>query len=599
LKIKTTLKSNDMKNIRLILSGLLLLAALLVYNFCDAQKLEGFGANAVGGSNSTDVYHVTTLTGTGPGSFGYGIRSNRTIVFDVSGIINGKSGMNEGRYYFANISYLTIDGNGKDVTIDNNNNGDAISFDGVNTHHIILKGLHVTDAGGDGINVVSGAHDILITNCSSYGNRDGNIDIAGDNSGITKNVTVQWCILGSGVANSSYSGDMLITGQNVSAHHNLFVPAGPNVVGERCPLVHCNYSPIGSPNADIRNNVAWKFGRNDATGSGYGADIAYSATANVVNNYYYSPSDGGNAVVVNGSYGSTPKGSAYASGNVSGNIGVNPNSQSNHAEYSIPAQYAITMQDACTAAGLVIAQAGPSPRNKQDNDFVATVTLVNCAAAPVNNPPVANAGSDVTITLPTSSAVLNGSGTDIDGSVSSYKWSYVSGPASYTLGTPNASTTIISSLIEGSYKFKLTVTDNSGATASDDVAVIVNPAPNQPPVVDAGTDQTTILPADSVILSGSGSDPDGTISSIQWSKVSGTGGTIVSPSAGVTKVIGLTEGTYIFRLTVKDNSGVSVSDNVTVNVNPAPIPVKPFAVYMTQTIIYSDSTQKVLPPIKF
>jgi hypothetical protein len=279
---------------------------------------------------------------------------------------------------------------------------------------------------------------------------------------------------------------MLITGQNVSAHHNLFVPAGPNVVGERCPLVHCNYSPIGSPNADIRNNVAWKFGRNDATGSGYGADIAYSATANVVNNYYYSPSDGGNAVVVNGSYGSTPKGSAYVSGNVSGNSGVNPNSQSNHAEYSIPAQYAITMQDACTAAGLVIAQAGPSPRNKQDNDFVATVTLVNCAAAPVNNPPVANAGSDVTITLPTSSAVLNGSGTDIDGSVSSYKWSYVSGPASYTLGTPNASTTIISSLIEGSYKFKLTVTDNSGATASDDVTVTVNPAPNQPPVVDAG-----------------------------------------------------------------------------------------------------------------
>jgi K+-transporting ATPase c subunit len=68
-------------------------------------------------------------------------------------------------------------------------------------------------------------------------------------------------------------------------------------------------------------------------------------------------------------------------------------------------------------------------------------------------------------------------------------------------------------------------------------------------------DQTTTLPADSVTLSGSGSDPDGTISSIQWMKVSGTGGTIISANAGVTKVIGLTEGTYIFRLTIKDNSG--------------------------------------------
>jgi hypothetical protein len=617
-----------MKNIRLIISALLLLAALLVYNFCEAQTnseylvlrsagpmtsgtvlmadaplifqagtadpfYQGFGANAVGGSNSTVVYHVTNLNSSGAGSLLNGIGSNRTILFDVSGIIVG-------RFDLINISFLTIDATGRDITIKNNNNGDAISFDGANTHHCILKGLHVTDGGMDGINVVDGAHDIMITNCTSWGNRDGNIDIAGDNAGVTKNVTVQWCIIGGGAPNNGdYSGASLVTGQNVSFHHNLILPVTVGGVGERAPLVHCNYSPVGSPNCDFRNNVDYKWGRatsaGPGTGSGYAVDIAYKATANVANNYFYSLSDAANAVVTNGSYGSTPAGVAYVSGNVSGNAGVNPNTANNHSEYPIPAQYAITMQDACTAAGLVIAQAGPSPRNKQDNDFVATVTLINCATPPVNKPPVAGAGLDVAITLPTSSAALNGGGTDSDGSVTSYKWSQVSG-ATAAIVSANTAATVVSGLLQGSYVFRLTVTDNSGATASDDVAVIVNPAPNQQPVVDAGADQTTTLPADSVRLSGAASDPDGTLSSYTWSKVSGSGGTIISPASPVTLITGLTAGTYIFRLTVKDDSGVSVSDNVTINVNAAP---KAVPVYLFQIITYSDSTKVPLPIIKF
>src|SRR6476620_5878848 len=120
-----------------------------------AGTYEGFGAGAIGGSNNATVYHVTNLNSSGSGSLAAGIGSNKTIVFDVSGTISG------GRYDLVNISYLTIDASGQTVTIDNNNNGDAISFDGSNTHHCILKNLHVTNAGGDGINVVSGAHDIL------------------------------------------------------------------------------------------------------------------------------------------------------------------------------------------------------------------------------------------------------------------------------------------------------------------------------------------------------------------------------------------------------------------------------------------------------
>jgi hypothetical protein len=582
-----------MKNIKLLISAFLLTVALIVYNCCDAQKLEGFGANAVGGSNSASVYHVTNLNSSGAGSLSNGIGSNKTIVFDVSGTIVG-------RFYLASTSYLTIDATGRDITINNQNNGDAISCDGPNTHHIILKGLHVTNAGMDGINVVGGAHDVMITNCTSWGNRDGNIDIAAANDGKTYNVTVQWCIIGGGAANnSSYSGPCLVTSQSTSFHHNLILPLTVGGVGERAPLVHASYSPVGNPNCDFRNNVDYLWGRNNGSGSGYAVDIAYGATANVVNNYLYSLSDSTNAVITNGSYGSTPKGNAYVSGNVSGNK-LNPNAQNNHAEYDIPAFYAITMQDACSAAALVIAQAGPSPRNQKDKDFAATVTLINCTAGPVNKPPVASAGPDITLTLPNNSTTLSGSGADSDGTISSYFWSLVSGPSNFPASTLNLATLSVSGLVQGSYVFRLTVTDNSGATASDDVAVTVNPAPNQVPSVDAGTDASITLPTDSITLMGTANDPDGTIASYAWSKVSGAGGTIGSPSSASTMVKGLTAGTYIFSLKATDNKGAVATGNVTITVNQAPPPASVVkAIYMTQVITYSDSTKVPLPIIKF
>lgn len=321
---------------------------------------EGFGANAKGGEGKP-IYRVTNLNSSGTGSLASLIGSNRTIVFDVSGTIIG-------RLDLIGISYLTIDGGDKDITINNNNNGDGISFDGANTHHCILKNVHVRNAGNDGINVLDGAHDILITNCTSYGNRDGNIDIAGGT-----NVTVQYCILGNGAA--GWSGDMLITGTNVSVHHNLFSPATSGEVGERCAFVHCNYSPVGNPNADIRNNLIWKYGRSNGTGSGYGTAVAYNATANVINNYYYTAGTSPNSATnTDDGYGAGATGKAFISGNVSGN-NVNANGDNNHVAYLVPS---VTTQDACTAAVIVLAKAGPKVRNTVDNSLISSVTLIGC-----------------------------------------------------------------------------------------------------------------------------------------------------------------------------------------------------------------------------
>ena len=199
----------------------------------------------------------------------------------------------------------------------------------------------------------------------------------------------------------------------------------------------------------------------------------------------------------------------------------------------------------------------------------ADTVQVTVNAAP-NQPPVANAGADQTITLPINSVVLNGSANDPDGTITSYAWSKVSGPNAGTIATANAVTTNVTGLTQGVYRFRLQVTDNSGATAADTVQVTVNAAPNQPPVANAGADQTITLPINSVVLNGSANDPDGTITSYAWSKVSGpNAGTIATANAVTTNVTGLTQGVYRFRLQVTDNSGATADAIVQVTVNPA------------------------------
>lgn len=201
-----------------------------------------------------------------------------------------------------------------------------------------------------------------------------------------------------------------------------------------------------------------------------------------------------------------------------------------------------------------------------DNDQV----IVTVLPEPPNALPVANAGSDITITLPTNTTSLSGSGTDSDGTIATYAWVQTSGPNTANIATPDAASTNLSGLTEGNYLFTLTVTDNDGDQGSDQVLVKVLPIPpNDPPVADAGPDVNITLPITTATLVGSGTDSDGTIASYQWKKLSGTGSTIVSPTASTTDITGLSAGTYTFELTVTDNKNVKGSDQVTVNVFPA------------------------------
>lgn len=196
--------------------------------------------------------------------------------------------------------------------------------------------------------------------------------------------------------------------------------------------------------------------------------------------------------------------------------------------------------------------------------FDDVVITVNPAP---NVPPSANAGTDQTITLPTSTTTLSGSGLDTDGTIVSYTWTKISG--SGTITSTTTSSTLVTSLPIGIHKFRLTVTDNNGATATDDVQIVVNAAPNVAPTANAGIDQTITLPTSTVTLTGSGADTDGTIVSYSWAKLSGSG-TITSSSAASTTVTSLGAGTSTFRLTVTDNSGATATDDIQVVVNAAP-----------------------------
>lgn len=200
-----------------------------------------------------------------------------------------------------------------------------------------------------------------------------------------------------------------------------------------------------------------------------------------------------------------------------------------------------------------------------------TITVLDPAA---NQPPTASSGGNKSLTLPTNTVVLSGSGTDLDGTVTTYAWIKVSGPSA-TLTNDNTAALTLTALVQGTYLFRLTVTDDDGDTDTDDATVIVNPAAaNQLPTSNAGIDRALVLPTNSVNLTGSGSDPDGSISTYAWTKQSGPAATLTNSNTSTLQLTGLVAGTYVFRLTVTDNSGATAFDEATVTVtaaNQAPV----------------------------
>ncbi len=186
-----------------------------------------------------------------------------------------------------------------------------------------------------------------------------------------------------------------------------------------------------------------------------------------------------------------------------------------------------------------------------------------------NQSPVANAGSAATVTLPANSVTLNGSSSyDPDGSIASYNWSYVSGPAQYTIGAPGASSTSITNLVAGTYTFKLTVTDNLGASSSATVTVTVNNAVVAGSVTAEAGPWQAVTGTTAILNSWGTTSSNGPITSYVWAQQSGPNTATMDYGNSPTPTLrNLITGTYKFKLTVTDNVGATAWDTTSVIVN--------------------------------
>ncbi|HEV8273637.1 MAG TPA: PKD domain-containing protein [Chitinophagaceae bacterium] len=214
--------------------------------------------------------------------------------------------------------------------------------------------------------------------------------------------------------------------------------------------------------------------------------------------------------------------------------------------------------------------------------FTGAVIFISCkkeksceGCRDTNKPPIAIAGPDQVITLPTDSISLDGSASnDPDGTISEWLWKKIEGPASFNINNTTAAKTIVKNLDTGVYSFELLVKDNGGLTAKDTMQVIVtrNAPTNRAPVANAGNDTTITLPANTILLNGSlSTDPDNNISSYMWTKISGPSPfNIANANAVQTQVTNLVQGRYQFELKVTDGGGLFSKDTIQVTVNAAP-----------------------------
>ena len=182
-------------------------------------------------------------------------------------------------------------------------------------------------------------------------------------------------------------------------------------------------------------------------------------------------------------------------------------------------------------------------------------------APPAGTPPTAVAGANQTVSGGQVVTLNGAASSDADGTISTYEWTQIGGPAVILSNAAAAITTFnapVATAMAQTLTFSLTVTDNSGRQGTD-TCIITIAAGNQPPIADAGLDQT-VSPGQVVILDGQGStDPDGQIQTYQWVQTAGPMVTLSNTSIAQPSFTAPDPGTsgvsLTFELTVTDNSG--------------------------------------------
>ena len=179
-----------------------------------------------------------------------------------------------------------------------------------------------------------------------------------------------------------------------------------------------------------------------------------------------------------------------------------------------------------------------------------------------NQPPVANAGPSQVVS-PGAFVVLNGAGSyDPNGGfIISSQWQQIAGAVAIPLAGANTLTaTFTAPFVTGSttLTFRLTVTNNLGASSSSTVNVFVTGNNiNQPPTAIATTPSQVVSRGSPVTLDGTGSfSPNGgTIVSYSWVQTAGPSVGVLPNTARPVFIAPQVSTTLAFSLTVTDSRG--------------------------------------------
>ena len=189
-----------------------------------------------------------------------------------------------------------------------------------------------------------------------------------------------------------------------------------------------------------------------------------------------------------------------------------------------------------------------------------------------NQPPTADAGPDQTVDEGVIVTLSGLNSIDPDDGIASYFWEQTDGPAVDLSNASSAESSFLATDVGAdgqSLTFKLTVTDN-GDLQSSDFCVINISWINEPPMADAGPDQT-VEEEDVVTLDGSSSaDLDDGIASYMWEQTAGPSVTLSDNSAVqptfIAPDVGSEGDSLTFLLTVTDNGTLKATDTCIVNV---------------------------------
>ncbi len=181
--------------------------------------------------------------------------------------------------------------------------------------------------------------------------------------------------------------------------------------------------------------------------------------------------------------------------------------------------------------------------------------------APANRPPVARFNFRPASPMAGQPVAFDASNSyDPDGRVTGYAWDFNNDGRTDARGV----TAIHGFPAAGSYRVRLTVTDNLGLTDSITRVVQVSGPANRPPVPSFSFSPYYPMVGQPVVLNaGSSYDPDGWITDFQWDFDSN--GTIDAWGSQVTHAF-YRPGSHPVTLTVRDNRGASASITHTVTV---------------------------------